>query len=89
MQESRLTLGGDGGGVFSLDSHGAVTLAVTRVTSAGRPAAEVADALAGRAPVAAALRDLPDELACHFVAHGGLFQHTCPAAPGLRTQRKR
>jgi uncharacterized protein (TIGR03083 family) len=56
----RLTLGGDGGGVFDLDSGSdGVTLTVTRVTTAGPPAAEVADALAGRAPVAAVLGGLP------------------------------
>jgi hypothetical protein len=32
---------------------------VTRVTVAGPPAAEVADALAGRSPAAAVLGDLP------------------------------
>jgi hypothetical protein len=56
----KLTLGGDGGGVFDLDSHsGAVTLTVTRVAAAGPPAAQVTDALAGRAPAAAVLDDLP------------------------------
>jgi uncharacterized protein (TIGR03083 family) len=55
----KLTLGGDGGGVFDLDSRGAVMLTVNRVTTAGPPAAEVADALAGRSLVAAALGDLP------------------------------
>ena len=55
----RLTIGGDGGGVFELDSSDGVTLTVTRMTTAGPPAAEVADALAGRAPVAAVLGGLP------------------------------
>jgi uncharacterized protein (TIGR03083 family) len=54
-----LTLGGDGGGVFDLDIRGPITLTVTRGTGAGPPAAEVADALAGRAPTVAALGDLP------------------------------
>jgi hypothetical protein len=54
----KLTLGGDGGGIFDLDSRGAVTLTVTRVTTAGPPAAQVTDALAGRGP-AAALGGLP------------------------------
>ena len=54
----KLTLGGDGGGIFDLDSRGAVTLTVTRVTTAGPPAAQVTDALAGRGP-AAALCSLP------------------------------
>jgi uncharacterized protein (TIGR03083 family) len=53
-----LKLGGDGGGVYDVDSRGAVTLTVTRVTTAGPPAAEVADALAGRSPVAAVLGGL-------------------------------
>ena len=58
----RLVLGGDGGGVFDLDTHRPVTLTVTRTPGAGPagagpaeggPAtAEVADALAGRGPTA-------------------------------------
>jgi uncharacterized protein (TIGR03083 family) len=59
VQEKLKLGGGDGGGVFDLDSRGAVTLTVNRVTTAGKPAAEVADALAGRSPVGAALGDLP------------------------------
>jgi uncharacterized protein (TIGR03083 family) len=55
----KLKLGGDGGGVFDLDSRGAVTLTVSRGTTAGPPAAEAADALAGRSLVAAALGHLP------------------------------
>jgi len=55
----KLTLGGDGGGVFDLDSRGAVTLTVTRMTTTGPPAAEVADALAGRSPATAVLGDVP------------------------------
>jgi uncharacterized protein (TIGR03083 family) len=55
----KLKLSGDGGGVFDLDSRDGVTLTVTRVTTAGPPAAGVADALAGRSPVADVLGDLP------------------------------
>jgi len=54
-----LTLGGDGGGIFELDNRDGVTLTVTRVPTAGPPAAEVADALAGRLPATAVLGDLP------------------------------
>lgn len=57
--QEKLTLGGAGGGVFDLHSRGAITLTVTRVTTAGPPAAEVADALAGRAPATAVLDDVP------------------------------
>ena len=57
--QEKLTLGGDGGGVFDLDIRDGVTLTVTRVTTAGPPAAEVTDALAGRPPAAAVLGDLP------------------------------
>jgi uncharacterized protein (TIGR03083 family) len=57
--QDKLTLGGDGGGVFDLDSRGAVTLTVTRMATAGPPAAQLTDALAGRAPAAAVLGDLP------------------------------
>jgi uncharacterized protein (TIGR03083 family) len=41
--QEKLTLAGDGGGVFDLDSRGAVTLTVTRVTTAGPPAAQLTD----------------------------------------------
>jgi hypothetical protein len=59
-QRHKLTLSGDGGGVYDLDSHdGTVTLTVTRVTTAGPPAAQVTDALAGRAQTAALLSHLP------------------------------
>jgi uncharacterized protein (TIGR03083 family) len=57
--QEKLTLGGDGGGVFDLDSRDGVTLTVTRAASEGPPAAEVADTLAGRSPAAAVLGDLP------------------------------
>jgi len=55
----KLTLGGDGGGVFDLDGRDGVTLTVTQVTAEGPPAAQVADALAGRSTAAAVLGDLP------------------------------
>jgi uncharacterized protein (TIGR03083 family) len=57
LRES-IVLGGDGGGVFKLDTHGPVTLTVTRTATAGPPAAEFADALAGRGP-ATVLDGLP------------------------------
>jgi uncharacterized protein (TIGR03083 family) len=56
----KLTLSGDGGGVYNLDSHdGTVTLTITHATTAGPPAAQVTDALAGRAQTATLLSDLP------------------------------
>jgi hypothetical protein len=55
----KLTLGGDGGGVFEVDGRGGVTFTVLPVTGTGPRAAEVADALAGREPLAAALPGLP------------------------------
>ena len=57
--QEKLTLGGEGGGIFEVDSRGGVTLDIRRVTGAGPRAAEVADALAGRAQIAAALPELP------------------------------
>jgi uncharacterized protein (TIGR03083 family) len=57
--QAKLTLGGDGGGVFDLDGRDGVTLTVTRVTAEGPPAAQVTDALAGRSTASAALGDLP------------------------------
>jgi uncharacterized protein (TIGR03083 family) len=58
VQET-LTLGGEGGGIFELDNRDGVTLTVTRAPTAGPPAAEVTDALAGRRPATAVLGDLP------------------------------
>jgi len=55
----KLALSGDGGGIFDLASTGAVTLTVTRAATTGPPAGRVADALAGRSPVATVLGDLP------------------------------
>ena len=57
--QEKLTLGGDGGGVFDPDAHRTITLTVTRVTTTGPRAAEVTDALAGRTPAGTALADLP------------------------------
>ena len=44
---------------WTVDIRGGVTLTVNRLTTAGPSAAEVADALAGRAPTAAVLGELP------------------------------
>jgi uncharacterized protein (TIGR03083 family) len=57
--QDKLTLGGDGGGVFELGVGDGVTLTATRVTAEGPPAAQVTDALAGRSTAAAVLADLP------------------------------
>ncbi len=57
--QEKLMLGGDGGGVFELDTPGAVTLTAIRMATAGPAAAQVTDALAGRAQAAAALGHLP------------------------------
>jgi uncharacterized protein (TIGR03083 family) len=56
--QEKLTLGGDGGGVFDVENGGAATLAVTRMVTAGPPAAQVTDALAGRFTDAAVLSGL-------------------------------
>jgi uncharacterized protein (TIGR03083 family) len=52
--QATLRLGGDGGGVFDVQSRDGVALTVDCLATAGPPAAEVADALAGRSPAAAA-----------------------------------
>jgi uncharacterized protein (TIGR03083 family) len=57
--QQKLKLASDGGGIFEVDSRDGVTLTVHRVTTAGPPAAEVADALAGRSQTAAVLGGLP------------------------------
>lgn len=57
--QQKLTLGGEGGGIFEVDNRDGVTLTIHPVTGAGPRAAEVTDALAGRAQIAAALPELP------------------------------
>lgn len=54
----RLTLGGAGGGTFDLGGGDGVTLTVNRTTTTGWPAAQVTDALAGRAQAREVLTDL-------------------------------
>lgn len=81
--QEKLTLGGDGGGVFDLDSRGTVTLTVIRVTTAGPPAAEVADALAGRAPISAALGDLPASSRAALSRMADFFNTPAKQSPAL------
>jgi uncharacterized protein (TIGR03083 family) len=57
--DEKLTLSGAGGGIIEVDSKDGVTLTLHRVTAAGPPAAEVADALAGRGRTAALVGDGP------------------------------
>jgi uncharacterized protein (TIGR03083 family) len=73
--QENLTLGGDGGGVFTVDSRRGVTLTVSRGNTAGPPAAEVADALAGRSPIGAILGDLPPG-SCTALSHMADFFNT-------------
>jgi hypothetical protein len=77
--QEKLTLGGDGGGIFDLDGRDAVTLTATRVITAGPPAAEVADALAGRSQIAAVLGNVPASSRA-VLSHLGDFFNT-PAEP--------
>jgi uncharacterized protein (TIGR03083 family) len=77
--QEKLTLSGDGGGVFELDSSDGVTHTVTRGTTAGPPAAEVTDALAGRAPVVTVLGDLPADSRAALSGLGDFFN--TPAEP--------
>ena len=56
--QEKLTLGGDGSGIFDVESRGGATLAVTRMVTSGPPAAHVTDALAGRSADAAVLSGL-------------------------------
>jgi uncharacterized protein (TIGR03083 family) len=55
----RLELSGAGGGIYDLNSEDGVALSVTRGSASGPPAAQVADALAGREAPAAVLGALP------------------------------
>ena len=77
----KLTLGGDGGGVFDVDGRRGVTITVDRVTAAGPRAAEVADALAGRAPIAAALPDLPASSRAALSRMADVFRAPAGQAP--------
>jgi hypothetical protein len=71
--QQQLTLGGAGGGVFDIDTHGAVIVTATRPTVAGPPAAVVADALAGRSPIDQALPDLAPGSRTALARLGDLF----------------
>jgi uncharacterized protein (TIGR03083 family) len=77
--QEKFTLAGDGGGIFEVDSRGDVTFTVLPVTGAGPRAAEVADALAGRAPLAAALPGLPGHSRAALSRMGDFFR--TPAGP--------
>jgi hypothetical protein len=77
--QEKLTLGG---GVFELDSRDGVTLAVTRVTTAGPPAAEVTDALAGRLPATAVLGDLPASSRATLLHIANFFNKPVQPSPG-------
>ncbi len=79
--QEQLTLGGAGGGVFDLDNRDGVTLTVTRVATAGPPAAEVADALAGRPPAAAVLGNLPARSRTALLHMADLFNTPVEAGP--------
>ena len=79
VQHQQLTLSGEGGGVFDLDTSDAVTLTVTRAAVAGPPAADVTDALAGRAPIPAVLGDLPAGTRSALSCLANFFN--APAAP--------
>ena len=70
----KLTLGGDGGGIFEVDSRDGVTLTVHHMTAEGPRAAEVADALAGRAQIAAVLPDLPADSRAALSRMADFFQ---------------
>jgi uncharacterized protein (TIGR03083 family) len=81
----KLTLGGEGGGVFELDGRDGVTLIVTPMTTAGPPAAGVTDTLAGRWPPTA-VPDLPAR-SCTALLHMAKFFNT-PAQPSPETPAK-
>jgi uncharacterized protein (TIGR03083 family) len=79
--QQTLTLGGDGGGIYDLDSRGPVTLTVTPPTTVGSPAAQVADALAGRAPVTDVLGDLPASSRAALLHMADFFNTPAGQAP--------
>jgi hypothetical protein len=67
-----LVLSGAGGGIFNLNSEDGVVLSVTRASVQGLPAAQVADALAGRG-TAAVLGALPDSTRTPLTRMGEFF----------------
>jgi uncharacterized protein (TIGR03083 family) len=85
----KLTLGGDGGGIFDLDNRSAVTLTAIPATTAGPPAAEVTDALAGRPPAAAVLGDLPVSSRTTLSRMADFFNAPAQPAHGPATTAKR
>ena len=80
MQE-KLTLGGPGGGVFDLNSRDGVTLTVTQATTAGPPAAEVTDTLAGRSPAATLPGDLPSSARAVLLRMADFFNTPIQPSP--------
>jgi uncharacterized protein (TIGR03083 family) len=88
VHHQQLTLSGDGGGLFDLRTHDAVTLTVTQAAVTGPPAAQVADALGGRAPIPAILGDLPTSTRTALSLMADFFNTpvtpiSTPATPGL------
>lgn len=79
VRHQQLRLSGEGGGVFDLDTPGAVTLTVTQAAVAGPPAADVTDALGGRAPIPAVLGDLPASTRAALSRMANFFN--APATP--------
>jgi uncharacterized protein (TIGR03083 family) len=78
----KMTLSGDGGGVFELDGSGrVVTLRATQVTAGGPPAAKVTDALAGRSSVATILCDLPSDSCAALSCLADFFNAPAESSP--------
>ena len=69
-----LTLGGEGGGIIEVDSSDGITLVLHRTSTAGPPAAQVADTLAGRTQTAAALDGLPADSRSALMAMADFFR---------------
>jgi uncharacterized protein (TIGR03083 family) len=81
---AELSLSGSGGGTFALASREAVTLTAARGHGAGPDAAQTADALGGRAAVAAALAELPSDSRQALLRLANFFN--LPAAGRTRVQ---
>ena len=79
--QQTLPLSGAGGGVFELGGHDGVTLTVTRLATAGPPAAEAADALAGRTSVAVVLGNLPARTRTALSRMADFFNAPVPDQP--------
>jgi hypothetical protein len=84
VHHQHLMLSGEGGGVFDLDTQDAVTVTAIRAAVAGPPAADVTDALGGRAPIPAVLGDVPASTRAALSLMANFFNAPATPRPACR-----